>query len=223
MRAQPEYPGGGKLVELENGSPVTLIEERCSEDGYRWAKVSYHDGKSSATGWVVRYLLEPTIEDVARCCAGRFFVKGYGCCQVGDPVCDTYDLTIAAASKATPIAPTEVIDASKRSSSRESVDRHQSPSYSTSRSERAFLYCAAQYLGEEACNELLEEHFGSIASSVTCAAAIQLAFDGKVDYESLAIGFVANAAMESDSLLFQIAGAGAQLILFEDCLQANGF
>jgi hypothetical protein len=71
--------GAPLITELPNGEPVGILQEQCSEDGYRWAYVEALSKTERITGWTVRYLLSPKLSDRERCCESHQYVEGYGC------------------------------------------------------------------------------------------------------------------------------------------------
>lgn len=88
IRALPHYPDGAIVARLENATPLEIQAEVCGVDGYRWALVEYGDVIDLTTnrvvsgeGWVVRYLITPTVDEEQRCCGNSWYVRSHGCCN----------------------------------------------------------------------------------------------------------------------------------------------
>lgn len=210
VRAYPGYPKGEKLTELPDGQAVRITRERCHEGGYRLAHISYSEHGMPGEGWVVRYLLRPKISEEESCCNGHFYVQGHGCCEPGDPDCDSLPWSNSVASSGAQMTS----DGGRSTASR-------APSSSRSkltRSQRKLLVCGLQYLGEQACSRMWAERYGTVTTSVSCSALIQVATGGRIDPASLLLGAAADIALDSDDGFLNAVGVAAKLMAFKMCI-----
>lgn len=81
--------------------------------------------------------------------------------------------------------------------------------------------CALLYLGEAACKQEVEQHLGRSLGGLSCAAFLQQAFGGQIDPGELAIGALADIAVDSKSEFWQLLGGVTKAGLFMKCVDDN--